>query len=494
MKPSFGDLHQLIQNMTRSEKRYFKMQAQQHTIGEQNNYVELFDILVAQKKFKEEKIEEKIKKKNWNITPNYLFQKLLDSLHQFHLSTSIKEHIKKQIGIIRLLLNKQLVEQGGKLLFKIEKQIIHYGLYEYMPELLFQKMFYYKCIIEQVKLNEVESIKKQIEITSKQISFLAETHIFNGLVIYWHWQKNFDEYKIRLEKLTQNTILKEKNVSPIVYVYIKQTKAMFAYLKEDFMEALEINQTILKWFETHPQLIELLPESYLVFIGNTLTTAFLANQNQVVDKYINFDLPLKLIPINKQDQAHIYFFGASYSILLYSLLLNGDFEKALKHIPKIEREIKKHKDIIRDLHKYDLMYLIALIYFVFEQYSNTLIWCEKILQKGKNKAIKEHYQATNLLWIITHYELQSPTLSKQLIIAQNRIKQHYKIEGYLFDFLKKSPSQDAYQTFLKKIQPLKMEKTENMPFRYFHYLVWLKSKIKNCSFQDAFDKKDAECR
>ena len=38
-------LFELIQAMSKSEKRYFKLMSSRHTIGKENNYVRLFDFL-----------------------------------------------------------------------------------------------------------------------------------------------------------------------------------------------------------------------------------------------------------------------------------------------------------------------------------------------------------------------------------------------------------------------------------------------------------------
>ena len=38
-------LYDLVQSMTKSEKRYFKLISTRHTIGEENNYIRIFDYL-----------------------------------------------------------------------------------------------------------------------------------------------------------------------------------------------------------------------------------------------------------------------------------------------------------------------------------------------------------------------------------------------------------------------------------------------------------------
>jgi hypothetical protein len=49
-------LHELIKHMSKSEKRYFKVLSSRHTIGEENNYIVLFDFIENQIEYNEEKI------------------------------------------------------------------------------------------------------------------------------------------------------------------------------------------------------------------------------------------------------------------------------------------------------------------------------------------------------------------------------------------------------------------------------------------------------
>ena len=46
-------LFELIQSMTKSEKRYFKLLSSRHSIGGENNYIRIFDALEKMKTYEE---------------------------------------------------------------------------------------------------------------------------------------------------------------------------------------------------------------------------------------------------------------------------------------------------------------------------------------------------------------------------------------------------------------------------------------------------------
>ena len=56
-------LHELIQSLTKSEKRYFKLLSSRHTIGEENNYILLFDFIEKQDLYDEEQLKSHFKGK-----------------------------------------------------------------------------------------------------------------------------------------------------------------------------------------------------------------------------------------------------------------------------------------------------------------------------------------------------------------------------------------------------------------------------------------------
>ena len=51
-----SDLFALIHSLTGHEKRYFKIYASKHVMGEKNNYLKLFDFLCKQKEYEEEDV------------------------------------------------------------------------------------------------------------------------------------------------------------------------------------------------------------------------------------------------------------------------------------------------------------------------------------------------------------------------------------------------------------------------------------------------------
>ena len=125
MKPS-EDLHQLIKNMSMSEKRYFKIHSTRHVIGYNNNYIHLFDEIDKQAEYDEAKVKKVFSKetfiKHLPSEKNYLYNHILDSLNAFHKDRTFLTRYSNVLMNIEILYNKGLFEQCRKVIQKAKKE------------------------------------------------------------------------------------------------------------------------------------------------------------------------------------------------------------------------------------------------------------------------------------------------------------------------------------------------------------------------------------
>ena len=94
-------LFELIQSMTKSEKRYFKLLSSRHTIGNENNYILLFNAIEKQTEYSEEQLFSMFKGQaflnRFSITKKRLYDHILSSLDAFHAANSIDAQLFKML-------------------------------------------------------------------------------------------------------------------------------------------------------------------------------------------------------------------------------------------------------------------------------------------------------------------------------------------------------------------------------------------------------------
>src|SRR5262245_6498315 len=144
MKPS-SDLFNLIKSMHQTEKRYFKIYASKHIIGDQNKYVLLFDAIDQQAQstvgeYDEDKIKALFKKEKFirqiHVAKNYLYHMILKSLHVYQSHASAEAELKELLHYEEILFAKQLYSQCPKVLKKAKKLAVKYEKQVYLLDII----------------------------------------------------------------------------------------------------------------------------------------------------------------------------------------------------------------------------------------------------------------------------------------------------------------------------------------------------------------------
>jgi hypothetical protein len=109
-----NDLHELIHSMSKSEKRYFKLQCGRQAA--EGNYLRVFEILEKQLYFDEKGLREKLAGASFlaqlHVTKNYLREKIMESLRSFHSQMSKDAAVKDLLKNVEILFYKELYEQA----------------------------------------------------------------------------------------------------------------------------------------------------------------------------------------------------------------------------------------------------------------------------------------------------------------------------------------------------------------------------------------------
>ncbi len=111
-KPASDHLFRLIKSLSRTEKRYFKLFAARHTIGEKNDNLILFEAIDAQSEYDEVKLMKLFKQHTFQTRPAIakarLYETVLRSLDAFHADSSADVEIRKLLHFAEILFKKSL--------------------------------------------------------------------------------------------------------------------------------------------------------------------------------------------------------------------------------------------------------------------------------------------------------------------------------------------------------------------------------------------------
>src|ERR1035437_5020963 len=129
MRPS-DHLFDLIRSLNPSEKRHFSLYAHRHIVGEENNYLKLFDAIDKQQEYDEVALKKKFSHEKFvqqiHVAKNYLYSLILKSLNEYHSADSSNIQLRELLNSAEILFGKGLYKQSSKILSKIKEKAYRY--------------------------------------------------------------------------------------------------------------------------------------------------------------------------------------------------------------------------------------------------------------------------------------------------------------------------------------------------------------------------------
>ncbi len=490
------ELFSLIQSMSKSEKRYFKMEAKRSGEKRSSNYLKLFDALNDMDEYDEAHLRHKFRKEKFiDHLPSekrYLYQAILKSLRHYRSEKSANAQIKEMILDAGYLRERGLYSQALKMLKKARKQADHYQ--------------------DALALLEINLIERVITLHLKekrydeQLGALKEEKqgLIDQLREEFHYLDSMDDSMIKVIQTfkVKDTASKELLKLKVQELEQRDTSSMSSYTLYYYYSLLifyhellgQAKKTIgychllVEWWDERPQIKEENFTSYRIAMSNLINSYY-------SNKQFNEVLPLiekleREEPKNFHEQS-ILFQKVSITKLLYYMNV-GDIEGGQQLIEHIQAEMDKYQS--NKSSSLSLMGNIAIYYFSTEQYHHCLTWLSKIINETPKVYRHDIQFLSRLLNIICHFEIGSDSEILESLLratyrfsSQETSKRKKKSErGFELEIVSRmkkllnSPDYERkkvleeLQSYLKEITP----GTKAIPGAD-ELLLWVNSKITN---------------
>ena len=196
-------------------------------------------------------------------------------------------------------------------------------------------------------------------------------------------------------------------------------------------------------------------------------------------------------PRNQNLTALIFIY--KYNNLFNLHVLEGDFNKSIKIIPKVLDGIETNKNFIDHHHIMLLYYKIACMYFTVDDYDNCIKYLSKIM-KNKNIKMREDLQCfTRVLNLIAHWEagidFNLDKIIKDTYNYLDKMNDLHEVQKTILKYLKglENIYPGEIKGFLRNLHS-ELKKYEDDPyekraFLYLDIISWLESKISSKPLQ-----------
>lgn len=494
-------LAELIYSLSKSEKRYFKLYAQRHTIGESNKYVELFDAIDKVMPYNKEYIFQKFKGdpmlNNFNVTKKRLYDHILSALEQYHSDSTINTQLNSLLNSIEILYRKGLYNQSLKLVRSSKKTALDSDRTSYL--LIFSQWEIkllktkgaFKTIEELNKAsdeeaNVVQNIQDQIELESIKSKLISIQHNSNALV-----------KQAEINPVVKKVFQKDEKTLPIQLRFeLKSIQALGSYLKGDFDKAINVLKDKLNLYLNHKKRITRNPSDFMSDLANLIHLESSHGKLNDAREHLSIlnSFPQKY-KIKKTENFEIKFFATHESLLLSYYMHQHDFNKIISQESIIKEKLEGYSNKFPETRKSYFYYMLGVAHFYQGSYKSALFYSNLISNSNKDLSDSTITIYNKWLEIFIHFELENLELVRYKVAsAKKYLKKHAtynEADNEVFSTLSKINEKmnhiEVSELLEKHYTKLKsMDSKPHMTFSrtYFDYLSWIASKISGGNLKD----------
>jgi hypothetical protein len=501
MKTVSLELFQLIKSLTKQEKRYFKLFATRHVIGEKNTYVQLFDAIDKQQEYDEAKLKQKFAGqvfiKQIHVTKNYLYKLILNSLRQYHENKS-EDPFPVIIRNAQLLFKKGLIQQSEKALDKAMKKALENERFLQVLEVYRWK---HHIIHNRNDLKGLEQyvnvdFQKEIDVLEIYRNYL-EFQLLHDKIFIPYWKRGGirkAEEKVAYSKLFEDELYHDLENAKSFNARMFYHNARFLYYFQiaEWEKCLEHMQAQVMMFE------ELEPaqrkgEREANYISSLINLYIIQKQLHKYHEGLLNLRKLRNIPTSST-ALKSRLFTRSYNLEIDLYISTGQFRKGVSNLRSFVNELTDHEKQIQSQHRIGLYYNLAYLNFGAGKYDDSLDWVNRLLDEPDLKTREDLYSFGRILNLFIHYELGNDQLLEYIVKSTYRFllkrKRLYKAESIVLKFLKKYPNftdkqiMKGFREMHTELSSLTKNEFEARAFEYFDFLSWLESKLENLDFEE----------
>ena len=503
MKPS-TELHSLIKSLTKSEKRFFKLNSSLQA-GDKN-YIKIFDFVEKQKRYDEEELKNYFAKETFiNHLPsekNHLYRLILKSLRAYYSDQSVSSQLKQEIKNIDILNRKALYKECSKFVIRAKELAKEYEKFYYWFELINWE----KRLLEEAYESGIFTINLDDLILEEQgvvdkLRNLAEYHVLYSRINYVFRSGGFTRNETEREAVNEienHHLIKGKNTAlstraTTICYYIK---GVCSASNRDYENALTFFLKAKSVMENKSKIRDDLQQRYIA----TLNFIMLC----YIDTY-EFNRAEELVKEIKALEGKKAFSALDSKVRLFNatniglLQLNnrkGQFEKAMELISDIEAGLELYEDKINKEKRLLFTYNMAYANFGSGDYRTALRYINEVLNDNEKQLRQDIYSFARIFNLIIHFELENfDFLEYDLKSAARYLNKHpkdYQVEKLFIAHIKllareedRSAQKEIFEKFHEKLGKLLQNDREKVILEYFDLQAWTDSKIQDISFEES---------
>ncbi len=484
----------LIKNMTKAEKRSFKLYATRLAGNQEAKFLSLFDYLDSVDEYDEAKVLQKcpVKKEQLPNMKAHLYRQLLVSMRLLDVQHSDAMQLREQLDFARILYDKGLYKQSDKMLEKVIEQAFALDEYTIAIDAVHFQSKIDTLNVTRDMTNTSDTASRQVIELAGKISEAGELSSISTRAYslyqklgYARSQKDLDlivlYFKPKLESFN------ERKLSFDGKSHYYQAWALYYYIQHDFVKSYRYSRKWLDLFDGKPRMKHVMYDDYIRGSAQILEALYLMRKYRHFSEHLTqFESEFEeLASLNPN--ANMIGKRLLYINKINKSFIEGDFKQGLMLVREIEAFIRKYSHDLNVHQKMLIYYKIACLYFGDGNYTKCIEYLGRITST-KDPQIRRDLQVfSRILNLIASYEAGIDyNLDYQIrsvysfLVKSNDMG---AVQKEMLSFLKKLNSiyADDIKSELKvlynRLKPYENRTYERRAFYYLDILSWLESKI-----------------
>jgi hypothetical protein len=458
------ELISLIQSLSPSEKRYFKVNASKGG-DSKSNYMQLFEAVDGLEEYDEHELKRKHAKKPFvkylSAEKKQLREQIMKQMRAFHSSRSVDNRIYELLQDEAIYQEKGLGELREKAILKAKELATEYERYHLLKQILkrqtgyvieFEKQRLTEPVAQLINEQKLVAIQEETELelsTKKRelFSFLRSGSDLEDSVIRNRVEMLIAEVERFRPRLGDSFTLQanfERAYATYHHLH-RNSKAAFEHAKNEYLLYQRFEH--FKTEEAH---------NYKVCLANVMARSMSAKEKEWFLRAVD---EMKSLPTSSFNEEGEVFQNVYFQEHLF-YINNGEFDKAEALIPAIEAGLEKYASKVNKARLLAFQFNIMVMYFLMHRFKEALKWSEKLMDDKSE--IKQHQKfVTVLLLPIIHFELGHTDLVDSLTRSAYRNllkkKRLHEFERATVKYLKGMPLSPDRVEFREKLTHFDIE-------------------------------------
>nr|MBX2878041.1 hypothetical protein [Saprospiraceae bacterium] len=425
------DLFHLIKAMSKSEKRYFTLDAKKSS-SKGSKYLVLFQAVNDMEIYDEAKLKKKFGK-NLRYDKSYLYEAIMRSMRDYRSANSYAARIKEMILDAKYLYERGLYEQCGERLEEAKQLAVE--LDDQLSLLEINKAE--RLLIRQTKGKnydkKITSLIQQKEASVHAIK--EELHYEDHLDrLYVDINKRFElkrEEEIREFKKKYPVSLFEASsvdLSQRATLRYYQSCALYYQLLRESDQVLDYYSKVVHWWDQNEKIKIEEFYKYIIDVSNLLHGFY------TKEAYHEFPALIEKLeketPRNHHDQGVVFQKATIYKLLYY---INTGYDQGIEEVVEgVKKGLDKYQ--ITAGSRNVLIFNTSVMLFMLEKFEQCVAWNTRIIRGEKYITRRDIRSGVMLLNLVANYELNDLDKFESFQRAIYRYyAKHGTLETYSFE-------------------------------------------------------------